>query len=165
MRKIACFILTAIVLTGCFSIDCPVKNLVYTNYELKKADGTPDTLKTDTLWIFIKRAGEDTLTTRVNALCGYTATGFSLDISYTQPEDEFYMMLRDTADHEWIDTFRIKKENYPHFESVDCKAAYFHDLTATATTHHAIDSITIHHSHVDYEITNTHLYMYLKAER
>lgn len=167
MRKIAYFILSAFVLTGCFSIDCPVKNLVYTNYELKKADGKPDTLNTDSLWIFIKRPGEDTLTVRVNALTGRTATSFSLDISYTQPEDEFYLVLRDTAknQNEWVDTFRIKKENYPHFESVDCKAAYFHELTGTITTHHIIDSITIQHSYVDYEVTNTHLYMYLKARR
>ena len=167
MRKIVCFILTAIVLAGCFSIDCPVNNLVYTNYELKKGDGTPDTLNTDSLWIFIRRAGDDTLTVRLNALTGKSASSFSLDISYTQPEDEFYLVLRDTAkeQHQWVDTFRIRKENYPHFESVDCKAAYFHDLTGTMTTHHIIDSITIQHSHVDYEITNTHLYMYLKPRR
>ena len=41
MRKIVCFILTAIVLAGCFSIDCPVNNLVYTNYELKRGTALP----------------------------------------------------------------------------------------------------------------------------
>lgn len=160
MRKIVCFLLSAILFAGCFSIDCPVKNLVLSNYALMKKGGIPDTLNTDTLWIWTKRIdGTDTLL--VNGLCG-TTTNFMMQISYTQPEDEFYSLLKDTAGVMLLDTFRIKKENIPHFESVDCKVSYFHDLTGTATTHHAIDSITIHHKRVDYEVTNTHLYIYLK---
>ena len=161
MRKLI-VILTVIALAACTTIDCPVQNLVYTRYAFKKADGSADTLNTDTLWIKTKRVdGTDTLL--MNALCGTSAFDFTLQISYTQPEDEFFLLLRDTAGQQWVDTFRIKKENYPHFESVDCKAAYFHDLTGTLSTHHIIDSITIQHSRVDYEVTNTHLYMYLKA--
>lgn len=151
-------------ISSCTSIDCPVKNMVITNYALMKASDQPDTLNTDTLWIWSKRVdGSDTLL--LNALCGTTATKFSLQISYAEPEDVYYTLLADTSGQEWLDTFRIKKENYPHFESVDCKASYFHDLMATATTHHAIDSITIHHKRVDYEVSPTHLYIYLKAKR
>ena len=161
MRKLI-VILTVIALAACTTIDCPVQNLVYTRYAFKKANGSADTLNTDTLWIMTTRVdGTDTLL--MNALCGSTAFDFNLQISYTQPEDEFYSLLKDTAGVMLLDTFRIKKENIPHFESVDCKVSYFHDLTGTATTHHAIDSITIHHKRVDYEVTNTHLYMYLKA--
>ena len=151
-------------LISCTSIDCPVQNLVYTNYALKKADGSTDTLKTDTLWIITRRAdGTDTLL--LNALCGSTATKFSLPISYTQPEDVFITLLTDTAGYAYIDTIRIKKENYPHFESVDCQASYFHEVTAVSTTHNAFDSIAIHHSSVNYDTSNDHFYLYVKKNR
>ena len=55
MRKIAIILFIAL-LAACTSIDCPVQNAVYTVYSLKKADGTPDTLKTDTLWVWTPRA-------------------------------------------------------------------------------------------------------------
>ena len=163
MRKIVVFLFVA-TLVACTQIDCPVQNLVYTNYALKKADGSTDTLKTDTLWIITRRAdGTDTLL--LNALGGSTATKFSLPISYTQPEDVFITLLTDTAGYAYIDTIRIKKENYPHFESVDCQASYFHEVTAVSTTHNAFDSIAIHHSSVNYDTSNDHLYLYVKKNR
>ena len=163
MRKIVVFLFVA-TLVACTSIDCPVQNLVYTNYALKKADGNTDTLKTDTLWILTRRVdGTDTLL--LNGLCGTTATKFSLPISYTQPEDIFITLLADTAGYAYIDTIRIKKENYPHFESVDCQAAYFHKITEASVTHDAFDSISIHHSTVNYDISNYHFYLYLKKDR
>ena len=163
MRKIVVFLFVA-TLVACTQIDCPVQNLVYTNYALKKADGSTDTLKTDTLWIITRRAdGTDTLL--LNALCGSTATKFSLPISYTQPEDVFITLLTDTAGYAYIDTILIKKENYPHFESVDCQASYFHEVTAVSTTHNAFDSIAIHHSSVNYDTSNDHFYLYVKKNR
>ena len=160
----AFFILHSAFFISCTSIDCPVQNLVYTNYALKKADGSTDTLNIDTLWIKTKRAdGTDTLL--LNALCGSTATKFSLPISYTQPEDVFITQLTDTSGIPDIDTIRIKKENYPHFESVDCQAAYFHEITSVATTQNIIDSIVINNPHVNYDATTAHFNLYLKANR
>ena len=95
MRKLI-VILTVIALAACTTIDCPVQNLVYTRYAFKKADGSADTLNNDTLWIKTKRVdGTDTLL--MNALCGTTAFDFTLQISYTQPEDVFVTLLTDTA--------------------------------------------------------------------
>ena len=106
MRKII-VILTVIALAACTSIDCPVQNLVYTRYAFKKANGSADTLNTDTLWIMTTRVdGTDTLL--MNALCGSTAFDFNLQISYTQPEDVFVTLLTDTAGNYYIDTIRIK---------------------------------------------------------
>ncbi len=164
MRKIILVIFLVAALAACTSIDCPVQNLVYTNYALKKADGTTDTLNTDTLWIITKRTdGTDSLL--LNALCGSSASSFSLPISYTQPEDIFVTLLADTAGNYFVDTLRIKKDNFPHFESVDCQAAYFHTLTAVNATHHAIDSLVIHYPSVNYDNTKVHYYIYFKAER
>ena len=160
MRKIVIFILTILIIGACTSIDCPVQNKVGTVYGLKKANGTTDTLKVDTLDITSKRAdGTDTIL--LNKTTGITA--YDMYISYTQPEDVFYYTLRDTLGHIYQDTVYVKKENYPHFESVDCQAAYFHKLTDVRTTHHIIDSIVIKHSTVNYETNHEHFYIYFKA--
>jgi hypothetical protein len=163
MRKIIVVIFAVALIAACTTIDCPVENTVQTNYVLKKPGGVVnDTLDTDTLWILTRRAdGTDTLL--LNELYDI-ATGFTLPISYTQPEDVFYTLLCDTSGHKLIDTIRIKKENYPHFESVDCQASYFHEITAVSTTHHAFDSIVIHSSYVDYDPKKEHFYLYIKKE-
>ena len=163
MRKII-VILTVIALAACTSIDCPVQNLVYTRYAFKKANGSADTLNTDTLWIMTTRVdGTDTLL--MNALCGSTAFDFNLQISYTQPEDVFVTLLTDTAGNYYIDTIRIKKENYPHFESVDCQASYFHTITDVSYTNDIIDSLVINNRNVNYDTKTTHFKLYLKARR
>ena len=153
--------LTVIAVAACTSIDCPVQNTVYTVYSLNKADGTADTLGVDTMWLWTQRAdGKDTLL--VNRLCGTSATGFNLPISYTQPEDVICLALDDTTSF-YIDTIRIKKENIPHFESVDCQASYFHIITNVSVTHHIVDSIVISNPNVNYDSNTTHLKLYLKA--
>ena len=164
MRKIVVVILLLAAMAGCTSIDCPVQNLVYTNYMLMKPDGTADTLGVDTMWIWSQRAdGTDTLL--VSSLCGSSATSFSLPISYTQPEDVICTMVADTTGTIWLDTIRILKENYPHFESVDCQAAYFHKITAVSNTRRIIDSVVINKPDVNYDATTEHFYLYLKARR
>ena len=160
-------------LISCTSIDCPVQNTVSTVYNLMKADGTPDTLLKDTLWVWTVRAnGTDTVISRrsennleLNYFNGSSAYTFQLPISHTQPEDVLYMLLRDADNKTYIDTVRIKKEDQPHFESVDCQAVYFHTLTAVMTTHHFIDSIVIKNPVVTYDATNPHFYLYLKTDR
>ena len=145
---------------ACTSIDCPVQNKVYTVYSLKKANGTTDTLKVDTLTITIKRA-DGTDSTLLNRATGIST--FDLNISYTQPEDVFYYTLLDTLGNTYHDTIYIKKEDEPHFESVDCQATYFHRLTDVRFTQHIIDSVVINHSTVNYDTSNEHFHVYFKA--
>lgn len=149
-----------IVIGACTQIDCPVENRVYTVYDLLKEDGTTDTLKVDTLTISTKRA-DGTLDTLLSSAVGIT--WYELAISYTQPEDEFYYILHDTLGNVYKDTVRIKKENYQHFESVDCQPAYFHKLTEVQTTHHIIEDIEINNSTVNYNATEEHFHIYFKA--
>ncbi len=173
MRKIVVVILLIAAISACTSIDCPVQNLVYTNYELKKSDGTSDTLSKDTLWVWTQRAdGTDTVISRqingnleLNCFFGSSASAFQLPISYTQPEDVLYMLVRSSTHAIYVDTVRIKKDNIPHFESVDCQASYFHNITDVSTTHNVIDSITIQESHVNYDVNRTHFFIYFKAHR
>ena len=173
MRKIIVVILLIAAISACTSIDCPVQNLVYTSYELKKSTGKSDTLNKDTMWVWTQRAdGTDTVISKqingnleLNCFFGSTASAFQLPISYTQPEDVLYMLLRSSKGGSYIDTVRIKKENIPHFESVDCQASYFHTITAVSTTHDVIDSIVINNPHVNYDQNTTHFKLYLKANR
>ena len=159
-----CLFTLLLLMMACTQIDCPVQNTVYTVYNLKKADGTADTLRVDTLTIKTRRA-DDTDTVLLNRLCGTTASTFNLPISYTQPEDVLFLELADTMGGKWRDTVRIKKDNLPHFESVDCQVAYFHVITTVSTSHHFIDSIVINNSKVTYDATTEHFHLYLKALR
>ena len=160
-------------LAACTSIDCPVNNRVRTIYALMKADGTPDTLNKDTMWIWTPRIdGNDTLVSHqtqnnleLNYFFGSSATTFELPISYTQPEDVLYVLVKNTAGTIYHDTIRIQKENTQHFESVDCQASYFHTITAVSTTHEIIDSIVINNPNVNYDQNTTHFKLYLKANR
>ncbi len=160
MRKIIVFIVTILIIGACTSIDCPVENKVITIYNLKKANGSTDTLKFDTLTIETRISDGKDLTL-LNQATGITT--YEMDISYTQPEDVFFYTLLDTLGNTYRDTVYVKKENYPHFESVDCQAAYFHKITEVRTTHHIIDSIVIKRSTVNYDSRNEHFHIYFKA--
>ena len=137
--------------SACSSIDCPVENTVATNYAIMGA-------LADTLYIWTRRAdGQDTL---LNRLTGKDS--FSLPISYAHPEDTLIFYITDSYHQETLDTVFLKKEDIPHFESVDCAAHFFHHLTAVRSTHYGIDSITIANSHVNYDQSKTHLNIYFK---
>lgn len=153
--------LILIFLTACSSIDCPVQNVVRTVYTLQKGDMTADTLKGDTLTVFTRRRdGTDTLL--LSRITGVST--FALPMGFSNPEDTlyFYQKLDSTAT---LDTVWIKKENYPHFESVDCSASFFHTVTDVRHTHYGLDSIVINKSSVDYDAKTEHFHLYLKARR
>jgi len=151
-------------LASCSSIDCPVENTVFTTYTLENPDGSTGSMTTDTLTIKTLRSN-GTDSTLINSLTGSDINGFDLPISYTQPEDILYTTLRCASGTTYLDTIRIKKENHPHFESVDCQATYFHTITAISTTHHGIDSIVINKPYVSYDSSTEHFHLYLKADR
>ena len=146
---------------SCSSIECPVQNTVAVNYDIRNGAGSLDSLK-DTLWVLTRRRnGTDTLL--LNRLVGKTS--FSLNVSYSQPEDTLLFVVRDTLNVWSIDTVWLKKENIPHFESVDCNAHYFHKLTAVRSSHQAIDSMTIANPNVNYDPSYTHIHIYFKSRR
>ncbi len=161
LSPLTTYLLPLIIVTGCTQIDCPVQNTVSTVYELRKGDGTVDTMGVDTMWIWTPRAdGSDTLL--INRFCGAKATKMTLPISSSQPEDALCVVVADTLGNFWLDSIFIKKENTPHFESVDCQAAFFHTITGVRWTDNIIDSVVIHNSSVTYDASATHIYLYLK---
>ena len=81
-------------------------------------------------------------------------------MSYHQPEDVFYFEIRNRDHQVWKDTVTVKKENYSHFESVDCGPSFFHTITEVKTTHNYIDSIVINNKEVNYDASKAHFYIY-----
>ena len=154
-----------VAVVSCVSIDCPVANKVETIFVLKKSTGITDTMGVDTLSVWTHRIvyKDKQDSTLVNRLCG-EKTEFSIPTSHTLTVDSFFTLLKDTMNHQWLDTICITKEDYPHFESVDCKATYFHHITDVKTTHHGIDSISIQNREVSYDKVE-HFFLYLNSDR
>lgn len=152
------FFIFLFLLVACTSIDCPLQNVVRSYYAIQNAEQKTDTLK-DTLNIVSHRFdGSDTLLLNNCA----NVTLFSLPVGYSNPEDTLFFHFKN-MDFSAVDTVWIKKENMPHFESVDCSAAFFHRITAVRMTHHAIDSININNPLVDYDPQKVHFHLYIKS--
>ena len=156
MKKLLLAIL--VVASSCSSIDCPISTKVAVNYGFYNASEQKDTL-TDTLSVWSQRKdGTDTLLYN----SGVNKTTLTLPISYQRPEDVLIFRIADTLKSVTLDTVWIKKEDIPHFESVDCAAAFFHELTDVKLTHHAIDSLVLINTSVTYDTKTIHFYLYPK---
>lgn len=143
-------VMLAVVLAGCSSIECPIQIAVNTVYVV---DGTLN----DTLTIKSKRAnGTDTILYNK----GIDLTKFSIPVSSQCAVDTLYFVTQRLA---VTDTVWLQKTDIPHFESVDCSALFFHQITSVSSTHHGIDTITVTNPTVDYDPSNPHLLIRFKA--
>ena len=149
-------------ITSCSSIDCPVQNTVAVYYAVGYDDELGDRVTEtfgDTLWVWTQRSdGTDTLL--LNRGTGLQT--FQLPVSYQHPEDVLVFAISDTAYVLTVDTVWIKKDDIPHFESVDCAAHFFHRLTDVRSTHNRIDTIAINNPSVTYDQTVTNLLIHFK---
>ena len=153
------FLLIPVLLCACSSIDCPVNNVVETTYVTYDSEGNELVLSGDTLAVLSFRSdGQDTLL--LNRQTG--SSTFHLPISYSHPEDVLFFCFYNDSIFV-VDTVWVKKDDYPHFESVDCSAVFFHTLTGVRYTTHAIDSIVINNPTVDYDNTTVHFRYYPKS--
>ena len=151
-------LIAVVLLVSCSSIDCPVNNVVDTRYRFYSTAG--DSLKLmDTLSVTSTRKdGTDSLI--LNKLS--EKYSFSLPISYSHPEDVLVFQFKKGSSIV-ADTVWVKKDDYPHFESVDCNAVFFHTLTAVRNTTNLIDSVVIKNPSVNYDNTTVHFYIYPKV--
>lgn len=156
MRKCLFFILIAFVVS-CSTIDCPVDNIVETRYRFYNTDGDSLVLM-DTLTITSKR--NDNTEVLLNRKVG-SAT-IPVPISYSHPEDILVFNVYN-SEYSIVDTVWVKKDDIPHFESVDCNASFFHKITGIRHTTNFIDSIVINNPTVDYDKTTIHFYIYPKV--
>ena len=140
-------------MVGCTSLDCPLNNTTYTKYRLM---GNVTTLN-DTMTISTtKTEGTDSVLINKDV----KVDSFILPMSYHQPEDVFYFEIRNQENQVYKDTVTVKKEDFSHFESVDCNPAFFHTITEVKTTHNLIDSIVINNKDVNYDASKAHFYIY-----
>ena len=149
--------LSLLVMSSCSSIDCPVQNVVSVQYEIRDKAGEALSI-TDSLSVISER--KDGQYVSLNRLIGKSA--FSLPISYAHPEDVLFFCFKDSV-KTLVDTVWIKKDDIPHFESVDCSASFFHELTNVRHTHNAIDSLVIVNTSVTYDVNTVHFYLYPKT--
>ena len=161
MMKRVTYPFLGVLIAACTSIDCPVESNVATLYQVRNSDGTELTL-TDSITVTTKTA-KDSDTIIFNK--GVGISSFSLPVSYKHPEDVLVFSFDNDNNNNLhvTDTVWIKKEDYPHFESVDCSAAFFHNITDVRYTRNYIDSIVIKNPSVTYDSKTVHFYFYPKS--
>lgn len=151
MRKMFLFVVV-VWLTACSTIDCPVENTVAVQYEIRDKAGNELSI-TDSLSIISTRQDGDYII--LNRLSNKSS--FSIPISYAYPEDVLYFCFKNLDnDSIVVDTVCIEKDDFPHFESVDCNASFFHEITNVQYTRHYIDSLVLLNKSVTYDQTTVH---------
>lgn len=151
MRKMFLFVVV-VWLTACSTIDCPVENTVSVQYEIRDKAGKELAI-TDSLSIVSTRQDGDYVV--LNRLSDKSS--FSIPISYAYPEDVLYFCFKILdKDSIVVDTVCIEKDDFPHFESVDCNASFFHEITNVQYTRHYIDSLVLLNKSVTYDQTTVH---------
>lgn len=150
-------ILAAAVVVSCTSIDCPINNLVRTQFQFSNSAG--DSLRlTDSLKVVSTRKdGRDTVIFK-----GGQMAKFHVPISNSHPEDKLVFTFFGEGLN-IVDTLWIKKDDIPHFESVDCNATYFHHLTDIRHTRNCLDSVVIINPSVTNDEGVVHVYLYPKS--
>jgi len=158
MRQLIPIVLV-LLLAACSSVDCPLNNRVYTTYKLA---GDVTTLSDSLTVSTTKRSGVDSvLLNHISAV-----DSFSVPMSYQGAEDVLYFHLTnsDSITVDLLDTVRVLKSDIPHFESVDCNPAFFHNINEVRYTRHAIDSIVIQNKNVSYDASKAHFLIYFKEK-
>lgn len=158
MRKLLFFVIV-VWLTACSTIDCPVENTVSVQYEIRDKAGKELSI-TDSLSVISTRQDGDYV--ELNKLSNKSS--FSIPISYSYPEDILFFCFK-IIDNDSIivDTVCIKKDDFPHFESVDCNASFFHEITDVRHTRHYIDSLVLLNKSVTYDQTTVHFRLVPKS--
>lgn len=143
---------TALSLTSCSNIDCPLDNVVSMqcnlfSYETKSAYTLTDELT-------VTPAGRDTVL--LNKATNIQS--FLLPLKEAGERDTLLLHFSNTADQSATDTLFVTHTLHPHFESLDCPSSVFHTITAVRATSHAlsempltIDSVSLVRSIVNYD--------------
>lgn len=158
MKKLIYFFFLSLFISACSSTDCPLSSGVLSRYKLM---GSVKKLA-DTLTISTQRhtSGDTILLNKA-----VNVDSFDLPMSFQGNEDVLFLSVTDTNKVTWKDTIRITKTNEPHFESVDCAAAFFHTIQKVTFSRNAIDSVVVHKSKVTNDNSQTHFYLYFKSQR
>jgi len=157
MRKGLLFFCLVVWLVSCSTIDCPLLSTISVQYVIRDQAGKALSI-TDSLSIkSLQKNGEIVVLNRL-----INKSEFSLPASYSQPEDVLFFCFKN-KDTIVVDTVWMKKDDIPHFESVDCNASFFHEITDVRHTRHAIDSLILLNRSVTYDQKTTHFRLVPKS--
>ena len=156
--------LTSYLLTSCTSIECSINSLVRTRYQFTNSVGDSISLQDTLTVVTTRKDGSQTVIFSSDSIIYNKGVGtckFHLPISHSHPEDELVFHFIGDSIH-LTDTLWVEKEDYPHFESVDCNASYFHKLTSIRHTQNCQDSVVIVNPSVTNDDQVVHVNIYPK---
>lgn len=179
---------SALILTGCYSNNCPLENVVLCNYKFLDAAGNPiqytGSLTVSTLMpgyktVYIYRKLGNVTVTKDRQDSTYIEQGYTETIAQHRNDTILlnnksgassisipmsYFNGADTLVFAYSnislrDTIKIQHDSYPHVELPECGTYRYHTLKSVAATDASIDHIEIANPYVNYEgQTNINIY-------
>lgn len=150
-------------LAGCTEIDCPLDNVVEMGCGIYASETEQPLQLTDTLTI--RLAGRDTVL--LNRAQGISS--FYLPLRHGGTVDTLLLRFSNARGQAATDTLFVTHTAIPHFESIDCPAAIYHEISTTRHTSHAlslmpltIDSVAVSQTSVNYD-DKENLKIYLRS--
>lgn len=163
MRKLLCLfsVLLCLSFPSCTEVECPLDSVVVMTCGLYDADTKAELSLQQTLTI--KPSGKDTVL--LNA--AQNIQNFVLPLKLGGVCDTMLLHFTDDWGAEVVDTLFVSHTNNPHFESVECPATIFFNLTNVgynnskeSLTPVCIDSVAIVRGLVDYyDVENVQIYL------
>ena len=163
MRKLLYLfsILVGLNFSSCTEVECPLDSVVVMTCGLYDAETKAELSIKQTLTI--KPVGKDTVL--LNA--AQAIKNFVLPLKVGSVRDTMLLHFTDSWGDEVVDTLFISHKNNPHFESVECPATMFYNLTDVAYSNSkesltpvCIDSVAVVRGLVDYyDIENIQIYL------
>ena len=156
MRFIHFLPCVALCLASCYSLDCPIENIVACNYGFYGLEeGQPTSISLN-LSLTVTAAGTDSVLINQD----YGQSSISLPMSYYASVDTLVFTYSSDLGTEQ-DTVWITKTNYEHYENPNCPTAMFHVIESVRSTNRLIELITIVNPNVNYESSeNIHILFY-----
>lgn len=137
---------------GCTNIDCPLDNVVMMQCNLYESETSEELTLEDTLTV--QPAGRDTIL--LNKATGVSS--FLLPLKEGENKDTLLLQFSNADDQTATDTLFVTHERQTHFESIDCPASVFHNITEVRATSHSlselpltVDSVQLIRSIVNYD--------------
>ncbi|MBQ0073212.1 MAG: hypothetical protein KBT34_03360 [Prevotella sp.] len=164
-------LLSGIILVGCSSIDCSIEGRVMCHYAIQDKNGN-DVQLAYPLTVTLQREATFGDTVFINNQGGVST--LDLPMSHVGESDEIRMSIGvtytvvvdtiETQETEYItDVVKIKKNNSPVFESIDCTPRFNHEITDVEFTRNFIDTLIINKANVTKDATSPNIIIRLRS--
>lgn len=147
--------------SSCSNINCPLDNVVMMQCNFYASETHQELKLADVLSVY--PANSDTVL--INHITNVSS--ILLPLREGADRDTLLFQLTNSAGQAATDTLFVTHTRTPHFESVDCPASVFHNISQVSFTSHplselplTIDSISLVRSIVNYDdIENVRIYL------